>query len=332
MKTINFVSKLYILSLTLFFINIPLGICGSGGGSGIPITPFKKNEIITEEKINQIKNINKPVRIALLPKTPDNKYGDNYLDGAGFIYLKDKKKLQYSEQLDNLPEDFEFDNFGIDKLSFDKISRKLNLNGLMTIQERNKLANGMSTLTSDRYFSRKLRTAVYKLYFLPRIKDGAVFFIEGYTESGDKQIVYLNELEKLKILKVDKDQDKLLISVVKFPDISPNELLSLKPTYTELKENYSTELKIWVNTKNEKDEKLFIAEIFHKDDQRLDNIFGINMDWFNEKEYFLKTERMMLEFQKHDEIKFWYENRNIWWAIPSVTNDIEYPYRYQLAH
>jgi len=234
--------------------------------------------------------------------------------------------------LDNLPEDFKFDNFGIDKISFDKTSRKLILNGLMTMQERNELTSRMHSLTSDRGFSTKLEKAIKKLFYLPRIKNGAFFFFEGFSESGEKQSVYLNELEMVKILKIDRDNNKMLISVEKFPNISPNELLTLKPTYSELKGNYSKEIRFWINIKNDKDEKLYLAEVYHKDDQRLNDFFGFNMEWFNEKEYFVMYERKMIDFQKNDEIKFWYENRNIWWAIPSVTNDIEYPYRYQLLH
>jgi len=97
MKTINFVFKLIIIPLVFSFTHIPIGICGSGGGSGIPITPYKKNQVITEDKILQIKNLNKPVRIALLPKSTDNNYEDRYLDGVGLIYLQDIEKIQNSE-------------------------------------------------------------------------------------------------------------------------------------------------------------------------------------------------------------------------------------------
>jgi hypothetical protein len=309
-----------------------MGICGSGGGSGIPMTPYKKDEIIAEEKVSEIRSISKAIRTAILPKPTDDSYYDKYFIGTGIIYLQNEKDLQYFEELDNLPDDFKFDDFGVKKISFDKNTNKLVLNGLMSIQERNLLLNRLSNQTADKDFRKRLRTAVNKLFFLPRMINEVLYYLEGYSEGNEKQIIYLSEIEKIMILEVDKVHNKLLIEVVKFPDISPNELLSIKPTYTKLKGNYTTELKIWVNSVNEKGEELYIAEAHHKNDPRMDNFFGLNKDWFDEKEYFVGNERKLIKFQKDDEIKFSYENKNIWWAIPSVTNDIEYPHRFYFAH
>jgi hypothetical protein len=296
------------------------------------MTPYKKDEIITEEKVSEIRSISRPIRTATLPKTTDDSYDDKYFIGTGIIYLQNEKHLQYLEEVDNLPNDFKFNNFGVKKISFDKNTNKLVLNGLMSIQERNLLLNRLSNLTADKDFRKKLRTAVNKLFFVPRMVNEVLYYLEGYSEGNEKQKIYLSEIEKIKILEIDKAHNKLLIEVEKFPDISPNKLLSIKPTYTKLKENYTTELKIWINSINEKGEELYIAEAHHKNDSRIENFFGLNKDWFDKKENFVIDERKFIKFQKDDEIKFSYENKNIWWAIPSVTNDIEYPHRYHFAH
>ena len=98
--------------------------------------------------------------------------------------------------------------------------------------------------------------------------------------------------------------------------------------YSELKKNYTTELRLWINTVNDKDEELYLAEITSKDDQNLiDPTAAYHKDWFKDEEYLISYEKKMFEFQKNDEIVFKYADKNIWWAIPSVTKDIEYPYR-----
>lgn len=339
MKTTSFVFKILLAFIILMFVKPPAGESGTGGGSGKPITPYKKNEIITEEKVAQIQSLSNHSKAARLPRTIHGLKGiTNRFSHFGLYFLQDQETLDFSEDLGAVPENFKFNDCGVKNIRFDRAQSRLYLKGLLQLNDRNKLLNGRYNLKWDRpaerEFRKKFERAVNRIYFSPRMTHQAWFHFAGHSLEGNELKVEFSQIEKITILEVDHSQNKMLLEIEKFPDIDGQELLSSKPTYTELKNDYTTLLKIWINTVNSKAEDLYLASILHKDSPRADDFFGLKKTWFENHEFFAVKEVKIEKLKKGDEITLSYpmDQRNIWFAIPSVIGDKEYPYRVVLLH
>lgn len=339
MKTTSFVFRLLLAFIILMFVNPPAGQSGSGGGSGKPIAPYKKDETITEGRVAQIQSLSNRNKAARLPKKIDGFKGiTNMFSPFGLYFLQDQETLGFSEDLGTVPENFRFKDYGVKNIRFDRERSRLYLKGLLQLNDRNKLFNGRYNLKWDQLadwgFRKKFERAVNRLYFLPRMTHQAWFHIAGHSGEGDEIMIKFSQIEKITILEVDHGRKKILLEIEKFPDIDVEELLSLKPTYTGLKNGYTTILKIWVNTVNDKGEDLHLASILHKDSPRADDFTSLKKMWFGSHEFFAIEEVKIDKLKKGDEISLSYplEQRNIWYAIPSVIADKEYPYRVVLLH
>ena len=339
MKTTSSVFKLLLAFIILMFVNPPAGESGSGGGSGKPITPYKKNETITEERIAQIQSLSNRNRAARLPRKIDGFKGTtNRFSPFGLYFLQDQETLDFSEDLGAVPENFRFNDDGVKNIRFDREQSRLYLKGLLQLNDRNKLLNGGYNLkydqTADREFRKKFNRAVNRLYFFPRMTHQAWFHIAGHSREGDELKVEFSQMDKITILEVDRSRKIILMEIEKFPDITVEELLSVKPTYTELKNNYMLKMKLWVSTVNDKGEDLYLASILQKDSPRADRFFGLNPTWLESHEFFAIEEVKLDKLKKGDEITLSYpmDQRNIWYAIPSVIADKEYPYRVVFKH
>jgi hypothetical protein len=334
MKTKNFVFK-YLALFIIVFLNIKLGVCGSGGGSGIPITPYENIESVTENRVLQIREISKRIRSAVI--SCSGYYSIfKFSKFIGFRMIN-MENLRYDEPLDYLPEGFNLKALGIEKISFYKKQNKVIFNGLMSIQERNKILSKTYQISNDEEFQNKFNKAINCLFFKPRITNEILFYIEGFDENGKHERFFLSDIENIKIIKIDKQNLKMLLEISLFPDISPKELLFINPTYTELKKFYNKIKKLWINLKEQNNKSLFIAEVNHKNDRSLEvfinrdrkNTKNFDFKWFNEKEYFVWSEIEFEKLQVGDEILLKYPmyRNEIWWAIDSVIKDIHYPYR-----
>lgn len=339
MKTTSFVFKLLLAFFIVMFVKLPASESGSGGGSGKPITPYKKDETITKESVAQFQDLSNRNREARLPNKVEGLKGlTGRFSPFGFYYLQDQATLDYSEDLGTVPENFKFNDYGVKNIRFNRERNRLDLKGLLKLNDRNKLHNGRYNLkydqTADREFRKKFNRAIQRLYFLPRMTDQAWFHIAGHSREGDELMIEFSQIEKITILEVDRSRKKMLLEIEKFPDITVEELLSLKPTYTELKNGYTTVLKAWVNVSNNKGEDLYLASILHKNSPRSEDFFGLNKNWFGSHEFFAIEEVKLEKLKEGDEIALSYplDQRNIWYAIPSVIEDKEYPYRVVMLH
>ncbi len=138
------------------------------------------------------------------------------------------------------------------------------------------------------------------------IGDIAVNEFIGNTDSGEPTNISFSQIESFKIISKNKETITLLVTI--WPDISPEELLQKKPTYTEISTGYRRNMVIHLNLKfADGRKKVLLGE--WEDKIPLEELdVGTRCDFYEEDPYLIHP------------LKFW-------WAIPSVANDKEYPFR-----
>jgi hypothetical protein len=107
---------------------------------------------------------------------------------------------------------------------------------------------------------------------------------------------------------LSRDSKGLSIKLDLFPDISVDELLKTRPSYTDLKEKYKRTINMHI-------------PLWAKDKQPL-ALVGTD----SEPDAPYKIITLFDEIPNGQEIKFLYFSSH-WWAIRSVTEDLSYPYR-----
>jgi hypothetical protein len=143
------------------------------------------------------------------------------------------------------------------------------------------------------------------------------YILNGETDSGPL-VVDFSEIEELSILRTESSNSKVraLFRVIAFPNVSVEQLVNERPTYTELKEKYSKTLELWVVIKNTSGDLCFGGK--QKALRRVEEL----------------TNNVLVKFElaglSRDDTKpeIWKgSGEGIWWAIPSVIRDPAYPYR-----
>jgi hypothetical protein len=136
------------------------------------------------------------------------------------------------------------------------------------------------------------------------------FTIEGKDGSNRALTIDLNNVDSVEIREMEPS--RLLLRVTVFPAITPSELLSKQPTYTGLREGFTATHEAWVLADETQQRGPCIVQ----------------------RE--LETEKYLafLDLRKQKigtRVNFSYQTKaaksSIWWAIPSVVQDPEYPYR-----
>jgi hypothetical protein len=150
------------------------------------------------------------------------------------------------------------------------------------------------------------------------------FILEGKKETDGSIIkIDFSEIKSFSLLRVKKrlfSKVRALLEVTIFPTISAEELLALKPSYSELAENYTKKVRLWIPLEK-KGELCLIGKKFSFDT--------------GDEEY--KILAKMLDVQLDSEVILGYAPFKmesigalifpIWWAIHSVIKDDLYPYK-----
>jgi hypothetical protein len=157
--------------------------------------------------------------------------------------------------------------------------------------------------------------------------DGLIYAFTGETVAGTYLSVAFSDVEQFELLEIKRRlmlPDQALIKLVKFPDLSPQKLISLKPTYQQLESSYRRTVKMWISLESDTGEPLrIVAKDPYGTSQRDTSIphhFVLN---FNEIRL---HSAVKMEYGYHDGVS------TVWWAIPSVTADPAYPFRYFTAN
>jgi hypothetical protein len=138
------------------------------------------------------------------------------------------------------------------------------------------------------------------------------FVFKGTTEDGAKTLIDFSEVHSFSV--VQREDVRVLIEVEQFPIITPEELISRSPTYTDLFDHNRKTLRLWVATKSAGKDLSLVGK---DENKRYRVIAKLNQISLNTK--------VDLDYGT-----FVFGDLNlpaIWWATESVTRDDKYPYR-----
>ncbi len=134
-------------------------------------------------------------------------------------------------------------------------------------------------------------------------------FIGEKDKSGEIVEIDFSEIKSLSVIQTN---DRALVEVVKFPDITPEDLFKTNPKYSHLKNNF---IRFWLEIKDKgKGELNLVGKGYSGQLEAIAKIQNIKLN-------------TIIEF---DYGTFAYGPRNIpsiWWATPSVIEDPSYPYK-----
>ena len=142
----------------------------------------------------------------------------------------------------------------------------------------------------------------------PRADDGVGYALVGKSASGETVTLSFSEIESFVV--TSRKAATLILSVTVWPDISPQQLLDRQPTYQQLSAGYRRTVALEVSTRSADGRPLVFAE---------KGEFGAT----------LPLEKLAAGtpgnfYEEHPHMT---HPLRFWWAIPSVSNDPEYPYR-----
>lgn len=141
-----------------------------------------------------------------------------------------------------------------------------------------------------------------------KIEDPVRYTLSGSDEKGKVLEIDLSEVTQFEVL--GKDGDFLVLEIERFPAITPEELLSKKPTYLELRSKYRKLVILRIPSKTQKGAELYlIGTMEGKKQLPIASVEGI-----------ARGRAVRLYNYLNDPKTFW-------WAIPSVYSDPAYPYR-----
>lgn len=151
------------------------------------------------------------------------------------------------------------------------------------------------------------------------------FKFSGVSESGDSGTtdIDFSEVKSFTLLRIDKRlfrRDRALLEIVKFPNILPQDLLSQRPSYSELLEgNYTQRVRFWVILESERNGELCL----------------VGKKLYERDQYQVLVR--LRDIEPNSEVILGYGDARvegianpvptIWWATHSVIEDESYPYR-----
>ncbi len=156
---------------------------------------------------------------------------------------------------------------------------------------------------------------------------GQPFFkFKGVTESRTQVEIDFSEVKSFSLLKVRNrwffGTDEAFLEVVRFPAISPGELLAKKPSYSALVREYTERLRLWITLEQDGELCLVGKERSEEDQYR---ILSPLREIESSSEVVLKYG---IHFINVGSTKT--PIQAIWWATDSVIKDPQYPHkRYQ---
>lgn len=160
------------------------------------------------------------------------------------------------------------------------------------------------------------------------VKDGMISSKPIYEFIGEdtanfKMIVDFSVIQSFRIIKFEGglfSENRALVEITIFPNIKPDELLRVKPSYSDLRYNYTTQVRLWLKLQDSRYEELsLIGKSYSPDFQVITKIIDLKL-----------YEIIHLGYDSYRQ-RFDYQYA-IWWAVPSVINSFDYPYKLVISH
>ncbi len=154
-------------------------------------------------------------------------------------------------------------------------------------------------------------TALTRVALVPapfREADIAIYELVGKTNFGETVAISFSQIESFTVM--SKNEKTITLSVMVWPEISPEQLLEEQPTYKQLYEGYRRNVTLDLDLESADGRPLVFRGQWGLTSLPLDKLPVDTKGSFYEAVLKVAT-----------------DPRQFWWAIPSVTNDEAYPYR-----
>jgi hypothetical protein len=166
-------------------------------------------------------------------------------------------------------------------------------------------------------FLEPLPVSAPKTVLLAWIKPGdtsqPIETLTGMDSSGKKQQIDMAVLSQLKVVSINAERHTLTAEVELFPMITPDELVKKQPTYRQLWSDYRKTIQLGIETVDSKGRILSLIDAGTPGSPGL-AISSLAAD-------------TVVVVLPHKKIKI--DRASLWWAIPSVMDDPQYPYRFE---
>ena len=137
--------------------------------------------------------------------------------------------------------------------------------------------------------------------------DAPVYEFAGATVSGEAIAISFSQIERFTVL--SKNHKTITLSVTVWPDISPEELLKIQPTYKQLNTGYRREVTVMLNLEFPDGREPAFTGHWGDITLPLGNLrVGATAGFYEGHPHMMHPLRF-------------------WWAIPSVSGGKDYPYR-----
>lgn len=160
------------------------------------------------------------------------------------------------------------------------------------------------------------------MYVKGQTARGEPFFLfSGTTESGNEVGIDFSEIESFRVVEIKKrlfGKDRARVEILRFPNISPQDLLARKPSYSELRQNYTDTVSVWIHLGGEGGGKLcFVGRNVLSDSGSSNGGYEVIA--------------RIRDIEKVDLYQGLPRREALWWAISSVITDEHYPHRVFMA-
>jgi hypothetical protein len=160
----------------------------------------------------------------------------------------------------------------------------------------------------------KTKNELFNLYRVslraekPREGDTVGYALLGKSGSGETVSLCFSQIENFIV--TSKTDKTITMSVTVWPDISPNELIEKQPTYKQLRVDYKRNVILEMSLRSADGRLLVFAGGYE---------YGLT----------LPIEKLTIGTKGnfYGEHPHMVHPLRFWWAIPSVANDADYPYR-----
>jgi hypothetical protein len=141
-----------------------------------------------------------------------------------------------------------------------------------------------------------------------KIEGSVRYNLSGSDEKGKKLEIDLSEVTQFEVL--GKEGNFLVLEIERFPAITPEELLSKKPTYLELRSKYRKLVVLRIPSKTQKGADLYLIGTME-----------------GQKQLPITSVENIAQGRAIRLYNYLNDAKTFWWAIPSVYSDPAYPYR-----
>jgi hypothetical protein len=156
-------------------------------------------------------------------------------------------------------------------------------------------------------------------YVKPGVTPKPAYELAGVRENGRKETVDLGVLDALTVIRRQPERHRVLCTLTRFPDITPEALVRDQPSYSVLERDHRKGVRLWIDTGTPARGKLTLIGSSDPDQDLADVRVPFAALPLNQPVRF-----NVMGPGRSDLARF---RGTYWWAIPSVTEDRRYPNR-----